>query len=76
MKFDLLFRLVEAACEVRLPSTFVETNCLWCKNDSLVRRRLEELREAGLNGILVSVNPFGVERVQFERSERAVRIGL
>nr|HDO81234.1 radical SAM protein [Candidatus Bathyarchaeota archaeon] len=76
LRFDLLFRLVEVAGEVRLPSTFVETNCFWCRSDDVVRERLEELKEAGLSGILVSVNPFIVEKVPFERIERAVRVGL
>lgn len=33
------------------------------------------MREAGLHGILVSVNPFVIEHVPFERIERLVKIG-
>ncbi|MEM3750349.1 MAG: radical SAM protein, partial [Candidatus Jordarchaeales archaeon] len=76
LKFDLLLELVEASSKLGLPSTFVETNCFWCRSDEATMRKMEELREAGLKGILVSVNPFIVESVPFERTERAVRIGL
>lgn len=76
LNFDLLLELVEASSMLGLPSTFVETNCFWCRSDDAARGKMEELREAGLKGILVSVNPFIVESVPFERIERAVRIGV
>jgi len=75
LNFDLLLRAVEVARELRIPATFVETNCFWCSGDALVRDRFSQLREAGLNGILISANPFVVEKVPWERIERAYRIG-
>ncbi|MEM1658112.1 MAG: radical SAM protein [Candidatus Jordarchaeales archaeon] len=76
LKFDLLLELVEASSRLGLPSTFVETNCFWCRSYDDVRGKMEELKGAGLKGILVSVNPFIVESVPFERIERAVRVGV
>ncbi len=76
LKFDLLLELVEASSSLGLPSTFVETNCFWCRSDEVTWSRMEALRNAGLKGILVSVNPFIVESIPFERIERAVRVGL
>ena len=75
LNFELLLRAVRRAAEMGFPSTFVETNSFWCTDDGITRERLLELREAGLQGILVSVNPFVVEHVPFERMERAVRLG-
>jgi hypothetical protein len=75
LNFELLLRAVEIAHELDIPSTFVETNCFWCANDAVTKARLVQLKEAGLNGIMVSVNPFILEHVPFEGTERAARIG-
>jgi len=76
LNFDLLLKAVEIAREFGIPSIFVETNCFWCVDDKVTRERFLLLRDAGLNGVLVSVNPFLVEHVPFERVERAIRIGV
>ncbi|MCL5986148.1 MAG: hypothetical protein M1371_06235 [Actinobacteria bacterium] len=44
------------------------------EDDDITRDRLTKLKEAGLDGILISINPFNVESIPFERTERAVRI--
>ena len=75
LNYKLLLKAVELAHEMEIPATFVETNCYWCSGDEVVYERFKELREAGLHGVLVSVNPFLVEHVPFEYIERAVRIG-
>ena len=74
LNFELLVEAVEMAEELRIPSTFVETNCSWCGSDERTRERLKLLKAAGLKGILISVNPFYAEYVPFERTERCVRI--
>ena len=74
LNFELLLKTIEIADQLRIPSTFVETNCYWCSNDEVTRERLELLRETGLKGILISVNPYYAEYVPFERTERCVRI--
>lgn len=75
LNFELLQRAVKIARELEIPSTFVETNCFWCANDDVTEARLRQLKEAGLSGIMVSVNPFILEHVPFERTERGARIG-
>ena len=74
LNFDLLLAAVEMAEGLEIPSTFVETNCFWCHSDQVTREKLRELKDGGLKGILVSVNPFYAEYVPFERSERCIRI--
>jgi hypothetical protein len=76
LNFDLLVRAVEIAHELKIPSTFVETNCFWCRSDRVTREKLHLLKEKGLMGILISVNPFYAEYVPFERTERCVRISF
>jgi len=75
LNFDLLVRCVKAASNFNIPSLFVESNCFWCVNDDITFRWFSLLRDAGLHGILVSVNPFILEYVPFDRMDRAVRIG-
>jgi len=74
LNFDLLLRAVEMAYEIGIPSTFVETNCFWCIDDVKTREKLLQLKSSGLDGILISVNPFILEEVPFERTKRAVGI--
>ncbi|MHC4459410.1 MAG: hypothetical protein ACYS0I_20400 [Planctomycetota bacterium] len=74
MNFKLLLKAVEIAETLKIPSTFVETNCFWCKNDTLTREHLQTLKQKGLKGIMISVNPFYAEYVPFERTDRCIRI--
>ena len=74
LNFELLCMAVEMAAELRIPSLFVETNCHWARTDRETREMLEKLRDCGLIGILISINPFYLEYVPFQRSERAIRI--
>lgn len=72
LNFDLLLRGVRLAREYRIPSVFVETNCSWCATDTGTREKLTALKDAGMKGILISVNPFYAEHVPFERTERGI----
>jgi hypothetical protein len=74
LDFDLLLKGTRIAAELDIPSTFVETNCYWCTRDDITRQKLEQLRASGLRGILISVNPYYLEFVPFERTERAIRV--
>ena len=74
LNFDLLLKVVRIAHELKIPSTFVETNSFWCIDDKVTREKLLQLKDEGLHGILISVNPFILEQLPFERTERATRI--
>jgi hypothetical protein len=74
LNFPLLLEAVKAARDLSIPSVFAETNCFWCKSDPDTKALLNQLRENGMCGILISVNPFILEYVPFERTERAVRL--
>ncbi len=75
LNYELLLHLAGTATRLGIPSTFVETNGFWCRDDRTAREQLRTLKEAGLGGIMVSANPFILEQIPFERTERAVRIG-
>jgi hypothetical protein len=74
LNYPLLLKAVATAEELGIPSTFVETNCFWCKNDAVTEEKLALLKEVGLKGIMISVNPFYAEYVPFERTERCIRV--
>ena len=74
LNFDLLLKGVEVAEGLRIPSTFVETNCYWCTDEEIAREKLTLLKRKGLKGILISVNPFYLEYIPFERTEGAIRM--
>jgi hypothetical protein len=74
LNYELLLKAVEMADGYHIPSTFVETNCSWCTNDDITREKLVKLKEAGLRGIMISVNPFYAEYIPFERTERCIKI--
>jgi hypothetical protein len=61
------------ASQLGLPSILVETNAFWCQDDQEAREMLRALKDAGMDGIMVSANPFILEQVPFERTERALR---
>ncbi|MCD6406906.1 radical SAM protein, partial [Candidatus Aerophobetes bacterium] len=73
LNFELLVKAQEIAEELGIPSTFVETNCYWCRDDNVTREKLKLLKNKGLKGILISVNPFYTEYIPFERTERCIR---
>lgn len=74
LNFDLLLQATEMAHNYNIPSTFVETNCYWCIDDDETEELMRLLKHAGLNGIMISVNPFLLEHVPFERTFRAIKI--
>jgi hypothetical protein len=74
LNFPLLLKGVEMATSLGISGLFVETNCSWATSDELTLERLQLLKGEGLNSILISVNPFYLEFVPFERTERVVNI--
>jgi hypothetical protein len=74
LNFKLLLRATEIATAHHIPSTFVETNSVWCIDDDSAWFKLDQLKKAGLTGIMISVNPFYAEYVPFERTERCIRV--
>lgn len=72
LNYHLLYRAVLMAEELGYPSVFAETNCHWCTSIELAHSRFSQLKGAGLEGVLISANPFLAEHVPFERIERGI----
>ncbi len=76
LNFDLLCTAVEIADKLKIPSIFVETNCFWASDDNITKEKLKLLKKKGLKGIMISVNPFYLEFIPFDRTERAIKWSL
>jgi MoaA/NifB/PqqE/SkfB family radical SAM enzyme len=61
--------------EGMLPLRKLETNGFWCKSDQLARERMTEIKEFGIDTLLVSCDPFHQEFVPIEAVKTAERIG-
>ncbi len=75
LHYEKLLEAVRIADELGIPSIFAETNSYWCRDEETTRDKLKELRQAGMKGLMISVNPFYLEYVPFENTKRAVDIG-
>ena len=75
LRFDLLLEGVNIANRLGIPSLFAETNAFWCQHDDETRKKMQQSKDAGLSGLLISVNPFILENVPFDRAVRAINIG-
>ena len=73
LNFKLLVKSIKLAKKYKIPSLFVETNCFWCIDDNSTEQKLAKLKENGLDGILISANPFLVECIPFERIKRGIK---
>ncbi len=69
---ELLLTAAERARSAGIPSLFAETNSYWCSDEHEAKDILGRLKDAGLSGVMISANPFVLERVPFERTEMAV----
>lgn len=74
LNYGHLLKLTALAKEYDIPSVFAETNCFWAENDTDTEEMLLGLRDAGMQGIMISINPFNVEKIPVERIERASKI--
>jgi hypothetical protein len=72
LKPDLLLHAVETASRLSIPR-YVETNAGWCIRESLVEDRFRDLRNAGLDSILISCSPYHAEMIPPERTNLAIR---
>ncbi|MEN3013873.1 MAG: radical SAM protein [Endomicrobiia bacterium] len=76
LNFELLVDLVKIAKEHKISPVLVETNCFWAKDKKTSIEKLSKLRSYGLDGILLSINPFVLEFVKFRNIKVALESAL
>lgn len=78
--FELLKHIMEKAKELEVQGTWTITNGYWAKTKALAKRKLVELKEAGLKSMTFSVDGFHQEYIPLENVrngiEAAVSVGL
>jgi hypothetical protein len=75
LHYDLLLQGVRIASELGVPR-YVETSASWCIDYAEAVERLQALRDAGLQAILISCSPFHAEKIPPARTLRALRAAL
>lgn len=69
LNYPLLFEAVSFSKSLGIRPLLIETNAHWCTDKNRAYNKLSELKKAGLDGILISVNPFLAEYVPFKNTE-------
>ncbi len=73
--FERVLEIIQEAADLGMtPVRSIQSNGSWCANDRLTRQRLTELRDAGLQGIYFSIDPFHNEFVPIADVRRGIRI--
>lgn len=75
LNFPLLLHAVKASVGRGL-LTYAETNAGWCVRESLVTQRFAQLRDAGMQFILISCSPFHAETIPPARTLLAIRAAV
>lgn len=75
LHFDLLLEGVRWAVARGIVS-YVETSASWCVDDEATRQRFAELKQAGMQAVLISCSPFHAEKIPPARTLRAVQASL
>jgi hypothetical protein len=75
LNFPLLLQAVGAASRFQIPC-YVETSAGWCLQGQLVYERFSQLRDAGLQAIVISCSPFHAAVIPLKRTLLAIAIAL
>ncbi len=65
--FPLTLQITHIARELEIP-TYIETNASWCKTASMAENRFQQLWQAGLQAVLISVSPFHQAAIPLSRT--------
>ncbi|MCS7232186.1 MAG: radical SAM protein [Elusimicrobiota bacterium] len=76
LNFDLLVEFIKIAKNYNIFPVLVETNCFWAKDKQTSIKKLSQLKSAGLDGILLSINPFVIEYVKLKNIKIAYETSL
>jgi hypothetical protein len=76
MFWQPLLEICREANRTGVAPHFIETNATFAANDEITRSRLTALRDAGVQGLLISADPYHQERCPPERRLRCFRIAV
>lgn len=73
LNLNLLVELIKLAKKYKISPVLIETNSYWAKDEYRTVSTLEKLFNCNLDGVLISVNPFVVEYVNFKNIKLAIK---
>lgn len=73
MYYSQMLAICQATHKEGCAPHFFETNASWCVNDEVTRSRYEELKQAGILGVLISADPYHQVFVSPRRRLRAFK---
>jgi len=72
LDFDRLLYAVRGARRHGVHMDYLETNARWCKDEAIASERFQQLRDAGLPGVLISASLFHLEFVPIQKTLNAI----
>lgn len=76
MARDLLLYALEAARQHRVRIDYLETNAGWCDDEATARLGFTELRQAGLDAVLISASLFHNEFIPLAKTKAAITTAM
>ena len=73
LNFTELLKVVQSAYNSHIHIEYIETNSSWFKDESDTERKLEQLKEAGVNTLLISMSPFHNEYIPFKKVKALIK---
>lgn len=74
MKWPFLLDFIRLAHSMKMPVEYMETNASWCNSREITKKKMNELKDAGLASLLVSVSMFHNEFVPFSSTRNCVEV--
>ena len=73
MNFDALVEVCKSAMRHRVVIDYIETNASWYTDDKSVTQKLEILRDAGVDCLLISLDPFHNEFIPYAKVKKLIK---
>jgi len=73
MDFDGLINVCKSALENHVSVDYIETNASWYTDDNAVTEKLRKLFAAGINCLLISIDPFHNEFVPYAKIKNLIK---
>lgn len=73
MNFDKLLEVCKSALEHHVSVDYIETNASWFTDDNGVSEKLKKLSAAGVDCLLISIDPFHNEFVPYSKIKNLVK---
>ena len=73
MDFEKLIEVCKSAMKHKISIDYIETNASWFTNEIMVTEKLKKLLDAGINCLLISLDPFHNEFISYEKINNLIK---